>query len=123
MSTTNDLFTNIVREHLGIETLEVRNRDSLDFHDVSVAGVRRALEAAYAAGRAAERTSAKRKVARATGRFRPGMRVRIPPLDEHARVSRVASDGLLLIVKLDSGGTAHVPAGDCEPDDPHSKPR
>ena len=45
-----DIFTTIAQQHLGIETLEKRNRDSLDFHDVSVWGVKAALEAAYAAG-------------------------------------------------------------------------
>lgn len=30
------LFTEIARKHLGIETLETRNSDSLDFHDVGV---------------------------------------------------------------------------------------
>ncbi len=49
----NDVFTKIAQQHLGIETLETRNRDSLDFHDVSVWGVKAALEAAYAAGQLA----------------------------------------------------------------------
>lgn len=45
------LLARIAREHLLIETLKTRNRDSLDFHDVSVHGVRAALLAAYEAGR------------------------------------------------------------------------
>ena len=40
----------IARDHLGVETLETRNMDALDFHDVSVEGIRRALLAAYMAG-------------------------------------------------------------------------
>jgi hypothetical protein len=40
----------IARKHLRIGTLEVRNRDALDFHDCSVASIRAALEAAYTAG-------------------------------------------------------------------------
>jgi len=44
----------IARELLHLETLEVRNRDRLDFHDLSVAWLRNALEAAYEAGRASE---------------------------------------------------------------------
>ena len=36
-----------------IETLETRNSDRLDFHDVAVWAIRNALEAAYAAGQAA----------------------------------------------------------------------
>ncbi len=41
----------IAKAHLRIETLVSRNRDSLDFHEVSVWSVRSALEAAYEAGR------------------------------------------------------------------------
>jgi hypothetical protein len=40
----------IARVHLGILTLKVRNRDSLDFHEVSVLSVTAALRAAYEAG-------------------------------------------------------------------------
>ena len=35
----------------GIETLETRNSDSLDFHDVSAASLKEMLQAAFAAGR------------------------------------------------------------------------
>ena len=55
MTNINDRITEIARKHLFIETLEVQGRDHLDFHSVSVAGVRDALEAAYAAGRASVR--------------------------------------------------------------------
>lgn len=41
----------IATDHLFIETLETRNSDRLDFHDVSVWGIKAALEAAYEAGR------------------------------------------------------------------------
>lgn len=44
-------LTAIASEQLGIETLEDRNRDCLDFHDVGVAGLRAALEDAYNRGR------------------------------------------------------------------------
>ena len=40
----------LAQEHLSIETLETRNRDSLDFYDVSVWSVKSALEEAYLAG-------------------------------------------------------------------------
>ncbi|MBP9904518.1 MAG: hypothetical protein KBF66_03095 [Rhodoferax sp.] len=51
MSTTIDnIFALIAKEHLLIETLETRNSDRLDFHDVSVWGVRSALKAAFKAG-------------------------------------------------------------------------
>ena len=48
-----DLLADIAEKHLFIETLEERKSDSLDFHEVSVWGVKAALEAAYAAGLAA----------------------------------------------------------------------
>jgi hypothetical protein len=50
MKPIDHLFTEIARDHLGIETLETRKRDSLDLHDVSVWGVKDALLAAYQAG-------------------------------------------------------------------------
>ncbi len=40
----------IARETLFIETLETRNYDRHDFHEVAVWSVREALEKAYAAG-------------------------------------------------------------------------
>lgn len=49
------IIDQIARQHLGIETLETRNSDSLDFHDCGVAGIKAALEAAYRAGQAAPR--------------------------------------------------------------------
>ena len=50
MKPTPGLFTDIAREHLNIPSLETRNSDSLDFHDVSVCGVKNALSHAYQAG-------------------------------------------------------------------------
>ena len=40
----------LARIRLNFETLEVRNRDCLDFRDVSVWGLREALARAYLAG-------------------------------------------------------------------------
>lgn len=51
----DQLFTQIAQRHLGVETLVTRNADSLDFHDVSAASIKAALEAAYEAGRKAKR--------------------------------------------------------------------
>jgi hypothetical protein len=51
------LFEQIALEHLFIETLETRNMDSLDFHDVSVRGIKSALQAAFDAGRQAANTT------------------------------------------------------------------
>lgn len=45
------LAAQIARDDLGIETLEVRKRDHLDFHEVSVTSLKEALVAAYLMGR------------------------------------------------------------------------
>ena len=50
MSKLETLLTQIAQQHLGIETLQTRRSDSLDFHDVAVWCVRDALEAAFKAG-------------------------------------------------------------------------
>ena len=42
----------IAKEELFIETLETRNSDGLDFHEVSVWGIKKALERAFELGRA-----------------------------------------------------------------------
>ena len=52
------LLAQIALDHLFIETLATRNSDSLDFHDVSVWGVKSALMAAYQAGLAAGQSAA-----------------------------------------------------------------
>jgi hypothetical protein len=41
----------IAKEVLGIETLNTRNSDDLDFYNLSVWQIKEALEAAYEAGR------------------------------------------------------------------------
>ena len=41
----------IAEDVLGIETLDTRKSDGLDFHDLAVAQIRKALNAAYEAGR------------------------------------------------------------------------
>jgi hypothetical protein len=45
-----NLLTAIAHVHLGIETLETRNSDRLDFHDVGVGCLLDALNAAFEAG-------------------------------------------------------------------------
>ncbi|MCL4197698.1 MAG: hypothetical protein KJZ69_09420 [Phycisphaerales bacterium] len=56
MTTTRDnqLIT-IAREALGLETLDTRRSDSLDFHDLAVWCVKDALQRAYEAGRQSAR--------------------------------------------------------------------
>ena len=46
----NALLTEIAKEELFVETLEKRWSDNLDFYDVSVWGIKIALERAYEAG-------------------------------------------------------------------------
>ena len=46
-----DLFEKIALDHLFIQTLETQMSDRHDFHEVSVWGVKSALEAAFEAGR------------------------------------------------------------------------
>lgn len=46
----NALLTEIAKEELFVETLVKRWSDNLDFYDVSVWGIKRALERAYEAG-------------------------------------------------------------------------
>jgi hypothetical protein len=50
MSKLEELLTQIAQSKLGIETLETRKSDGLDFHDVAVWCLRDALEAAFNAG-------------------------------------------------------------------------
>ena len=58
--TLDALLTRIAQEHLFIDTLETRNSDSMDFHDVSVWGVKEALLAAYQAGLVASQKAAQK---------------------------------------------------------------
>jgi hypothetical protein len=46
----DELLTDIAKKHLNIETLETRNSDSLDFHDVAAWSLKDALQEAYKAG-------------------------------------------------------------------------
>ena len=62
------LLLEIATKHFhSIETLETRNSDRLDFHDVAVWAIRAALEDAYEAGRIA---GAKAMLTAATKRCR-----------------------------------------------------
>jgi hypothetical protein len=59
---TDQLFLEIAKRHMpSVETLETRNRDALDFHDVAVWSIRNSLAEAYAAGMAAAKRSRKRR--------------------------------------------------------------
>lgn len=68
-------LADLAAKHLGLETLETRKSDSLDFHDLAVWGVKTALEAAYRAGMEAANTSTAHEVIRADGRK---VRVSVP---------------------------------------------
>jgi len=52
-SARDNAVTRIAREALGLETLEARRMDGLDFHDLAVWSIKDALERAYEAGRTA----------------------------------------------------------------------
>ena len=45
----DQLLVEIAKKHLNLETLETRNSDSLDFHDVAVWSLKKALQEAYEA--------------------------------------------------------------------------
>jgi hypothetical protein len=51
MNQRDTILAEIAAKHLFLETLETRNSDSLDFHDMAVWSIKAALEAAYEAGR------------------------------------------------------------------------
>ena len=51
----DQLLTEIAKKHLSLETLETRNSDSLDFHDVAVWSLKEALQEAYESGFNAKR--------------------------------------------------------------------
>ncbi len=51
-TTTRDaLILNIAQRQFNIETLETRNQDRFDFHDIAVWAIREALAEAFEAGR------------------------------------------------------------------------
>ncbi len=58
------LLLDVARKHFLIETLETRNSDGLDFHDVAVWAIHAALEEAYEAGRSASASAASNAPAR-----------------------------------------------------------
>ena len=49
----------IAKKHFDIETLETRNSDSQDFHDISIWQIRDALWAAFQAGQASVKREGK----------------------------------------------------------------
>lgn len=51
--TTQQTLEKIAQRHLGVETLETRKSDRLDFHDVAVWSIEAALKAAFEAGQKA----------------------------------------------------------------------
>jgi hypothetical protein len=50
-----------VRQRLGLETLATRNRDSLDFHDISVSAIKDVINMVFEAGRQFEAKQNRRK--------------------------------------------------------------
>jgi len=64
--TLDQQMQQIALDHLFIETLETRHSDRMDFHEVSVWGVKSALMAAYQAGLAAGQSAAAKATDRPT---------------------------------------------------------
>lgn len=52
--TLENTLAKIAKEHCFVETLEAQGCDSLDFHDVSVWQLEKALKAAFKAGQMAD---------------------------------------------------------------------
>jgi|LakMenEpi03Aug12_release.lakeMendotaPanAssembly.Ray.scaffolds.fasta_scaffold19238_11 hypothetical protein len=46
----DEIVKDIAKEHLGLETLEAQGLDRLDFHDLSVWQIKKALQEAFYAG-------------------------------------------------------------------------
>ncbi len=61
MSDKKAAIEKIAREVLRIQTLESQGRDYLDFHDLAVWNIQKALEDAYDAGQQTPRVRQKRK--------------------------------------------------------------
>ena len=82
------LFEAIAREHLFVETLQTRDWDRLDFHEVAVWGIRSALQAAYEAGQNASQRAAKptRSPTAKPRRARTAAQVSATPVDSAAAV-------------------------------------
>ena len=50
MNEIDNILCLIAKNHLGIETLEIQNSDRLDFHNISVSSLKKALHASFMAG-------------------------------------------------------------------------
>ena len=71
MANTSKAKADAIRQialRIGIETIETRGSDSLDFHNIAVWTLREALEAAYEAGAAA---AAQQSAGRTPSRIKP----------------------------------------------------
>jgi len=56
-ATTERKLLQIAKQHLQTDTLETQHSDQLDFHEVSVWGIKNALQAAFDAGKQAAGTA------------------------------------------------------------------
>ena len=59
MQQLDTILTLIAQKQLDIETLETRNSDRLDFHDIAVWCIKDALQAAFNAGQQAANSNHK----------------------------------------------------------------
>jgi hypothetical protein len=84
-----EVLTQIARHHLRIDTLEDAGWDSADIHDVSTAGLRDALRAAYLDGACRPRRRAEQRgwPGRPTASARPANRERQGPTASASRAA------------------------------------
>ena len=54
---THPTLDHIAQTILGLETLDTRNSDRLDFHDLAIWNIKAALQAAFEAGQEAGKTA------------------------------------------------------------------
>ena len=50
MAYTDKVLEGIAKKNFNVDTLQTRNSDSLDFHDVAIWSIKSALEEAFLAG-------------------------------------------------------------------------
>jgi hypothetical protein len=104
--TTNNTIAELARAHLAINTLETRNSDALDFHDLAVWNIKAALEAAYAAGIAADSTRVERTTDQKIDALKPGATIELSRNDAGTSViaERTGDGKRVRIVRIHADG-------------------
>jgi len=104
--TTNGTIAEIARSYLGIQTMEARNSDALDFHDVAVWKLKSMLEAAYAAGIAATSNQVEQTTDEKIDALQPGATIELSRNDEGVQViaERTGDGKRVRIVRIHADG-------------------